>query len=206
MTRIALFSFALALSSTALAGGGRDAGTSTTFSDYSDGRPVSTEAEITADDAESFSIAFLGSDDSMRGVTEYDFAVGRDLYTVSLASDVGEGIYSLYDEKGRLVVGYTVSADGISIFDSAGTVESHEPGKASFAVMEEYGTAATLLSDPSFLMSFMDHEIATSGPDGDIQALPIWVGVVAIWALRCIDVSINFDSEGFTSGSIAIDC
>jgi len=148
----------------------------------------------------------LGSDLSKHGVTEYDFAVGREVYTVALGSRGGRSMYSLHDEAGHLVVGYTVTSEGVTIFDDLGEVETQPPGEVDLSVMEDYGTAALVLSNPSFLRSYVDRKVAYSGPDEEVQAMPLWVGVVAYWMIRCVEVTVNFDAEGFSGGSVVIDC
>lgn len=206
MTRFALFSLAFALSTSAFAGGGRADSSAPVYSGHSSDRPVTTEAIPERGVAEPFQVEFLGSDGSIRGVTEYDFAVGRDVYTASYGTVRGEGVFSLYGERGELIVGYVVDGDGLRIFDRTGVVETHEAGAVSLATMEEYGLAATLLSDPSFMMAMVKHQGEGSDDDGDVAALPVWVGVVAFWAVKCIDITIEFDSSGITGGSVAIDC
>ena len=206
MTRIALFSLAFTLSAPAFAGGDRGDSSIPVYSDHSSDRPVVTEAVPERGVVEPFQVEYLGSEGSIRGVTEYDFAVGRDVYTASYGTIRGEGVFSLYGERGELIVGYVVDGDGLRIFDRSGVIESHEAGAVSLATMQDYGMAATLLSDPSFMMAMVKEQNDGSDDDGEIAALPVWVGVVAFWAVKCIDITIEFDSSGITGGSVAIDC
>ena len=206
MPRLALFSLAFALSTPVFAGGDRGDSSIPVFSDHSSDRPVVTEAVPERDIVEPFQVEFLGSEGSMRGVTEYDFAVGREVYTASYGTIRGDGVFSLYGERGDLIVGYVVDGDGLRIFDRTGVVESHEAGAVSLTTMQDYGMAATLLSDPSFMMAMVKQHNEGSDDDGEIAALPVWVGVVAFWAVKCIDITIEFDSSGITGGSVAIDC
>ena len=108
---------AFALSTSAFAGGGRDDSSIPVYSDHSSDRPVMTEAIPERDGIEPFQVEFLGSEGSMRGVTEYDFAVGREVYTASYGTIRGEGVFSLYGERGELIFGYVVDGDGLRIFD-----------------------------------------------------------------------------------------
>jgi len=215
MYRIASLVLCLSASTTADAGGfglatgPRATGISFAKSGVSTAptREEDERAAAAASTADTMEVEFLGSGIDRGDTHAYDIAVDGDAYTVEVRNTMTQSAISLYDEDGKIVVGYVASATGAVIFDREGLVENGAPGEVSFADLGDYGSAATLLTNPAFLSSFLAANGETfGGGDDDPPGMWWWVGPAAYMVARCLEVEIAGDLDGVSSWSVGWDC
>jgi hypothetical protein len=207
-TSIALF---LSFSTTAIAGDRDsmaahiDRGAGETSAESSiwppmDDVPFPDETMAVYDDAETLDIEFLGSGEGIRGSHEYDFDIDGQLYTVEVRNLGRRAMLSLYDEDGAVVVGHVTGDRGALIYDDEGIVDRGTVHHVDMTVIEDYGSAAMLLTNPVFLMDFLEAQGEIfKGDDNPPAAL--WGGL-----LRCITFSYTRNSDGSWSITIGWDC
>ena len=166
-------------------------------------RPPTIDADESAG-AETVQVNLMGRGKGFRGATEYDFDVSGEAYTVSVNHTSRQSTLALYNADSDLVVGYVASNRGATIFDDGGIVERGTPNEVNMATLQDYGAAATLLTNPVFLDSFLEANDEDFWGGDDPPAI-WWVGVAYI-IVRCVHVSGSYDSEGNWSVEGGIDC
>jgi len=88
-------------------------------------------------------------------MSEYDFAVDGEAFTVTIGASDGAGQVTLYDAEGEVIVGYRYAKGRLVIHDHQGLVEYGAIADLNLDSVRTYGAAARLLTDPHFLSSFL---------------------------------------------------
>jgi hypothetical protein len=184
MTRLALTLFFIVCSSTASA----------------NAMLANQEAESNAKQTRTAEIQMVGEGREYNDITEYDIAVDGEQVTVAIGANRTGGQVALYDDDGALVVGYRFSSRHMIIYDSDGLVSHGAPDELGLDVMQEYGTAPMLLTDPVVLSKF----VSSSG-DGasDVKWNSIF-DASAVMGLSCVGV-VNEDARLGRQGVYAFD-
>jgi hypothetical protein len=86
------------------------------------------------------------------------------------------------------------------IYDNDGLVAYGAPDEVGLGVIEEYGTASMLLTDPEFLAKFVQHNVEFES--GATQESVVWNSMLSatdVLSLSCVDTSMAPVSELGTS-------
>ena len=225
MNRFATIALLISSSTTAVAGGDREAvslsvdrGDSTSdasveiwpprvkfpFPKSSTG-PYDPTVDYYADlGSDTVEIEYVGSAMGFRGSHEYGFDVDGDEYTVEVSDNGRQSRLSLYDADGELVVGHVTSDRGAYIFDDEGIVATGRPGQIDISPIQEYGLEAALLTNPVFLSTLLEANGETFAGDDDPPGY--WWVPAALLIARCAEIGVTYDSDGNWSVSAGWDC
>ena len=88
-------------------------------------------------------------------MSEYDFAVDGEAFTVTIGASDRSGQVTLYDAEGEVIVGYRYAKGRLVIHDHQGLVQYGAIADLNLDAVRTYGAAARLLTDPHFLSSFL---------------------------------------------------
>ena len=152
-------------------------------------------SQLKAPGVQSVHLELVGKSREYRDISEYDIAVDGEAFTVSIGAEQASGRVTLYDDEGGLVVGYRFSNDHMIIYDGSGLIDHGEPSELGLGVLEEYGPAAMLLTDPSALAELIGSGTANV-VEGRAQPLG-WQDIFeakSIVDLSCVDVMQASDS------------
>ena len=141
-------------------------------------------------------LELVGKSRQYSDMSEYDIAVDGSQVTVVIGAKPGNGQVALYDEFGDLVVGYRFSGKHMIIYDDDGLVAYGAPDEVGLGVIEEYGTASMLLTDPAFLAQFVQHNVELE--PGATQDAVVWNSILSateMLSLSCVDASMSPVSE-----------
>ena len=109
-------------------------------------------------------------------MSEYDFAVDGESFTVTIGASDGSGQVTLYDAEGAVIVGYRYARGRLVIHDHQGLVAYGAVAELNLDALQAYGPAARLLTDPHFLSSFLSTN-ATEQTGVDCSDWP-WAAVL----------------------------
>jgi hypothetical protein len=127
-----------------------------------------------------------------------------ELYILQIAGDSERGGVSIYDARSNLIVGYAGTAAGVAVFDREGLVEITDRDR-SLASLDSYGPALAALTNPEFLIQFLEMNDVVLGGDEPAGHPLAWAA--AAFIARCIDASATFDGDGnLQEVTISWDC
>lgn len=161
---------------------------------------IAAEPSSTKDAPQTVLLELVGKSRQYSDMSEYDIAVDGAQVTVVIGAKPGNGQVALYDDVGELVVGYRFSGKHMIIYDNDGLVAYGAPDEVGLGVIEEYGTASMLLTDPEFLAKFVQHNVEFES--GATQESVVWNSMLSatdVLSLSCVDTSMAPVSELGTS-------
>ncbi|MBJ94664.1 MAG: hypothetical protein CMP23_09370 [Rickettsiales bacterium] len=153
----------------------------------------------------SFDLDLAWFDNDVSGEFDAGILLDGELFNVQIEGEGRQGSLSIFDRRGDLLIGYVATPDSVVLFDNSGLVDRSlgEPLSTSVA---DYGLAASVLTDPGFVLELAEASGVVVGSGDDDEPAAYW-WVAAIFIARCIDASIEFDGEGnVTGGSLGWDC